>query len=119
MREQLLFLEKSLFQFKYISNKEWLNNIIHDDFKECSKSGLIFDKKDTVEALLSFKTDRNIDIYNFECEPLTPSCRLVHYVTIHDQQAVYRTSIWVGEKQLKLLFHQASLLNQKMDYIKC
>jgi len=49
-----------------MSDRKWLEEIIHDHFKECGKSGCFFDKKQTISSLIEFTEDRRIDIYNFE-----------------------------------------------------
>ncbi len=63
--EKILELEKSLFKYEYMSNKEYLNNIIADNYKELGKSGILFNKDDVVNYLLSQQRDRDIEIYNF------------------------------------------------------
>ena len=35
---------------------------------------------------------------------------MVHYTTLHDGQLFYRTSLWIENDDLQLLFHQATLL---------
>jgi len=115
MKNKILELEKSLFKVEYMSDYNCLDNIIADDFKECGKSGYMFDKKGTIEFLLSVKEDRKIDIYNFECEEITEESWLVHYITKNDTgELIYRTSIWVMKENLKLLYHQASVLKEEI-----
>lgn len=112
--QKLLELEKSFFKYECISNRTWLESTIHDDFTECGKSGMLFNKQDTIESLLECKEDRNIEIYNFNCRRLDNNCWLVNYITITDEgQKYYRTSVWAGNENLQLYFHQATLLNEK------
>ncbi len=120
MRDKILELEKSLFKYEYMSNYNYLNDILADDFKECGKSGHIFNKEGTIEFLLTLKEDRKIDIYNFECTNISKECWLIHYITKSStQENIYRTSIWIMDKSLKLLYHQASILNEKIETVKC
>lgn len=72
MYKTLLDLENSFFKLKYISDRKWLDRILHNDFCECGKSGVLFNKR------------------------------------------YYRTSVWVNEGNLKLLFHQATELRNKL-----
>jgi len=118
MKDELLQLEKKLFKYEYISNKEWLNKVLHDNFKECGKSGVFFSKKGTIDFLLSCAEDRKIDIYNFECENIDNNTWIVHYITTMNNDKYFRTSIWVMDNNLKLLFHQASKLNLEIELIK-
>lgn len=118
MTQDILFLEKSFILKECMSNKEWLDNIIHDNFIECGKSGLLFDKKGTVEFLLSCNDNRDITIYNFECQNIDNNTWLVHYITKSDVELYYRTSIWGMDKNLKLLYHQATKLNEQVELTK-
>lgn len=114
MEKILLELEKSFFKYEYISDRQWLSDILHPDFLECGKSGLLYTKEDTVEALLSCEEDRDIEILNFQWAQLAAGCFLVNYITESENIAYYRTSLWVWEDRLRLRFHQASGLSEKM-----
>ena len=110
MYNTLLELENSLFKLKYISDRKWLERTLHDDFHEFGKSGVLFKKEDTVESLLQCADDRDIEIYDFECRNITDTSWLVHYITESNDKRYYRTSVWVKDGNMKLLFHQASEL---------
>ena len=114
---EILELEKSLFEVKYMNNKEYLNNLIDDDYLEIGKSGKMINKDDVIKELSSLKENRNIDIYNFTCTK-EDNIYIVHYITISNDNKIYRTSIWKKEKDYKILFHQASILNNQIDLIK-
>ena len=62
MKSLILELEKNLFKKEYMSNIEWMNKTISDNFVECGKSGKFFHKKDTIEELSKLNEDRKIDI---------------------------------------------------------
>lgn len=113
--DKILELEKSLFKYEYMSNNEYLNNIIDDNYKELGKSGILFNKDDVVNYLLSQQRDRNIEIYNFSDEELAPNLWIVHYITLSDDKKIYRTSIW---KDNKIIFHQASVLSDNTELIR-
>ncbi|HIU57068.1 MAG TPA: nuclear transport factor 2 family protein [Candidatus Ornithomonoglobus merdipullorum] len=109
----MLSLEKDLFRAEKITDKDWLDAVLHDDFKELGKSGVIFNKKDTIDSLSAMKDGRDIKIYNFECTELKNGCCLVHYVTRETgDKLFYRTSVWIGRR---LIFHQASELNETVQ----
>jgi hypothetical protein len=112
MKQEILELEKNLLKYEYISNKDFLEKTIHDNFLECGKSGMLFNKEVTVNELLSCKEDRNIKIYNFTCEQIDANTYLIHYITISNDKEYYRTSIWTKENNLKLLYHQATEYNE-------
>ena len=113
--DKILELEKSLFKYEYMSNNEYLNNIIDDNYKELGKSGILFNKDDVVNYLLSQQRDRNIEIYNFSGEELAPNLWIVHYITLSDDKKIYRTSIW---KDNRIIFHQASVLSDNTELIR-
>ena len=113
--ENILELEKSLFKYDYMSNKEYLNNIIADNYKELSKSGILLNKDDVVNYLLSQQRDRDIEMYNFSGEELMPNLWIVHYITLSDNKKIYRTSIW---KHNKIIFHQASEYKDDIDLMR-
>ena len=62
---------------------------------------------------MSCDGDRKIDIYNYECKRTNENTWMVHYITISDNKNYFRTSIWVMEENLKLIFHQASILSKE------
>lgn len=110
MEQTLLELEKAFFKKSYISDPQWLDAILHTNYIECGKSGILFDKEEVMKGLLSCTTDRDIVIHNFSCEQIDKNCWMVHYVTESEGEQYYRTSIWSREEQLQLRFHQASKL---------
>lgn len=118
MENAILELEKNFFKYDYISNTKWLDKTIHDNFKECGKSGIFFNKKETIKSLMECTEDRKIQIYNYECAQIDKNTYLIHYITKFEETLVYRTSIWIIEDSLKLLFHQASKLNLDIELIK-
>lgn len=115
MKEMILTLEKRLFQHEYIKDRAWLAEIIHVRFQECGKSGRIYDKKCVVTSLSNSGEDRNIRIYNYECTAIDANTYLIHYITKDSNALYYRTSIWVMENHLKLLFHQASRFHDEVE----
>ena len=118
MNEKILNLEKSLFKYEYMSNIEYLDSIIDDNYEEIGKSGLIFNKNDVIQELSNLKEDRDIEIYNFKCNKISNNIWLVHYITKSNDKNIYRTSIWKEENNLKLLFHQASEYKENIQLEK-
>ena len=110
MGEEILKLEKNFFDITYINNEEYLNKIIHDNFLECGKSGIIFNKKDTINFLLKCTENRKIEIKNYSCNKIDLNTYLVHYETNASNKTTFRTSIWIKEENLKLIFHQGTEL---------
>lgn len=115
MYDELLEMERRFFKHSFISDKNWLDAVLHKDFKECGASGELFVRETVIEALLMCSGDRDIKIYNFECSELVSGCWMVHYITKKGGKKYYRTSIWIAEESsIQLIFHQASLLNTEI-----
>ena len=118
MFEIILDLEKSLFKYQYMSNIDYLNSIIDDNYIEMGKSGHIYNKEDTIRDLSCLKEDRNIKIYNYECNELSGNIWIVHYYTKSEGKIIYRTSVWKKEDNFKIVFHQASEYKDNIELIE-
>ena len=110
MEERLAIAEQCFFQLKYTKDRDWLQKHLHDEFIECGKSNQLYDKQVTIESLLQLKEDRKITMQDFSCMRVDVHTWMVHYTTLHDGQLFYRTSLWIENDGLQLLFHQATLL---------
>ncbi len=110
--EALLTLEHRFFEWTYIGDRKWLEDTLHDAFVECGRSGQLYGKAETIDALLACGSDRDIRMQDAVCEPLSKDCALVHYVTKSEGALWYRTSIWVREGRWRLRYHQASRLRE-------
>ncbi len=120
MNSRILELEKSLFQYKYMTNIEYLNKILDENYIEIGKSGRKFNKNDVITDLSSLKEDRKIIIYNFSCNKIDEKTYLVHYITKDENNNnIYRTSIWQEKfNEFIMTFHQASLYKEDVTLIK-
>ena len=87
-----------------MSNIDYLNSIIDDQYEEIGKSGLLFNKDDVIKELSNLKTDRDIKIYNYTCREISNNIYLVHYITKSNNTNIYRTSIWKNDESLKIIF---------------
>lgn len=116
MNNKVLELEKSLFKYEFMSDREYLSKIIDDKYIELGKSGRKFDKNDVIKELTNLRENRKITIYNFECERIDRNIYLVHYITKNKDDNIYRTSIWkIENDEIKIVFHQASLYKESIN----
>lgn len=115
MEKNILEKEKSLFDLKYMKDIDYLNKTIDDNYLECGKSGLLYNKEYEISNFLKLTKDRQITIYNFECQKIDLNTYIVHYFTNQSNNLYYRTSIWkkIGN-ELKILYHQATPFNGKV-----
>lgn len=104
-------LETSLFLKEYLNDKDYLEKIFHPDFMEIGKTGNIYRKKETIEALYG-SDDRNIQVRSFNVRMMSLDTYVVNYVSIHeDGTRVQRTSIWMETLLgLVLYFHQGTII---------
>ena len=119
MDEKILELEKSLFKLEYMTNLEYLNDVIADEYLEVGKTGLRFTKQDVVKELSALTEDRDITMYNYECTNIDENTYLVHYITKSGEQNIFRTSIWKRDNErIYIIFHQASLYKEDVKLIE-
>ncbi len=112
MIELLLKLEMSLWINETRNNFEYMNNILHNDFKEFGKNGKVYSKKDILDDLnLDLEVDfpfenlnvKQVDKITFL---ITYTCKIKHGSEIIKSN---RSSLWLGEDRFQLLFHQGTL----------
>ena len=108
--KEILELEKNFVNIEYMSNEKYLKSTIHDSFLEVGKSGQLFNKSDAICCLLKCTENKKIEIRNYVCKKIDLNTYLVHYETINEGKKYFRTSIWIKEKNLKILFHQVTEL---------
>lgn len=119
MKNKILELEKSLFKYEFISNIEYLNEIVDDKYIEIGKSGKMINKENVINELSNQKEDRKITIYNFNFEEIEKNIYLIHYITKNNNENIYRTSIWKRESnRIKIIFHQASLYKENVNLVE-
>jgi len=111
MNEKILQYEKDFFNINFCCSRENLENRLSKDFFEYGKSGVIHNRKSTINSLVSLTEDRRIEIINFELTALSESVLLVHYTSWHKDDDLYvlRTSIWkIEDGEWKMYFHQGT-----------
>lgn len=110
-------LENKLFLCRYINSRHWLEQVLHENFTECGRSGRLFGRAETIESLLRCTEDRDITITDFSCRQIDRDTWLAHYRTRHDGRPYYRTSVWVWEQGFQMLYHQASPIKEEFDLL--
>lgn len=101
-------LENSLLESPTRNSREYLDQILYDDFFEIGSSGNIYQKSDVLkflpeEAPFSYK------IINFQVQQLSSNCVLVTYLIKKDKEESHRSSIWKYHAGTwKMIFHQGT-----------
>ena len=113
MLELLLKLEMSLWINETRFNGEYLDKVLHPEFKEFGRSGKTYNKID----IISSKEDDIKAIFPFEkleVKQLDKTAFLITYVSvIKDNDKLIksnRSSIWVGETSFQMIFHQGTAI---------
>lgn len=107
-------LEKSLFRSDGKKTEE-VEAVIGDEFVEFGSSGKIYNKKQTVEAIMQ-GPEGKIDIENFKAMQLSDDAALVTYTAVKFRveektgKRSLRSSIWKLVKgKWQIVFHQGTL----------
>ena len=109
--EKLRLLECSLHGDRR-NDREWLELILHPEFREITRSGVIVDRLDTITSLLSENTASYILSSDFRLTEMGCGCAILHYRTINANGTcpALRSSSWLcsDEGQWSLVFHQGT-----------
>lgn len=113
----LIELERSLHKGSVRKSKEKLNELLHDDFEEIGASGRVYDKKQTIEALIN-ETPYAINASDFELRLLSKDIAQLKYKTKSSTtndliRTTQRSSIWKNEgAKWKMVFHQCTVVQE-------
>lgn len=111
MKDLILQYEKDFFSAEFCSNRANLDSRFSKDFFEYGKSGTVYDRECSMNALMRLSKDRQIQITQFELTTLSENVLLIHYISHNKEDNSYalRTSIWKMENSnWKLYFHQGT-----------
>jgi len=109
--EKLRLLECSLHGDKR-NDREWLELILHPEFREITMSGVLVDRTETISSLLSEKTASYILSSDFRLTEMGCGCAILYYQTSYadGSRPALRSSYWLysDKGQWTLLFHQGT-----------
>ncbi|AIO19013.1 hypothetical protein KQ51_01136 [Candidatus Izimaplasma bacterium HR1] len=112
MIELLLKLEMSLWIKETRNNYDYLDKILHKNFKEFGMSGSIFSKEDILNNL-DLNLESKFPFKNLEVKQIDEISYLITYQAevIEKTKSIKsnRSSIWIGRDSFQLLFHQGTL----------
>lgn len=109
--EKLRLLECSLHGHRR-NDREWLERLLHPDFKEITRSGVMVDRSETIASLLSEKNISPVFSCDFRITEIGIASAILYYRTSYadgSHQAL-RSSYWLcsDEGQWTLFFHQGT-----------
>lgn len=109
--EQLKALECTLHHSRR-NDREWLDRLLHPEFREITRSGVIVDRAETIASLLSEKTKSPILSSHFQLTRMGEGCAILHYRTFYTDGSgeSLRSSCWLRseEDRWTLVFHQGT-----------
>lgn len=109
--ERLKRLECSLHDNKR-NDREWLEQILHEEFREITRSGKLVDRTETIEALSTEVGSPIIHSEGFTLIIVRNNFAILHYRTFDPDgsNASLRSSCWEmsGNGQWQLIFHQGT-----------
>ena len=112
MIELLLKLEMSLWINETRNNYDYLNKVLHPDFKEFGKSGKTYSKTDLLQNL-DLHIKAKFPFKNLDVKQIDDSSFLITYQAeiVENGKSIIsnRSSIWIGKDSFQLLFHQGTL----------
>ncbi|MEQ0876444.1 MULTISPECIES: DUF4440 domain-containing protein [Enterobacter] len=93
-------------------DRKWLEQILHERFSEITRSGVLVDRVQTIEALSGEDSVPAILSSDFRLIIVRDNFAILHYRTVHPDgsHASLRSSCWeISENgQWKLVFHQGT-----------
>ncbi|QIZ47701.1 DUF4440 domain-containing protein [Dickeya zeae] len=93
-------------------DREWLEQILHERFREITRSGVLVDRAETIEALSDEDSVPAILSSDFQLISAGDKFAILHYRTVNPDgsRASLRSSCWeISENgQWKLVFHQGT-----------
>lgn len=109
--DTLIDLEQSL-HFDKRNNREWLESILHPDFKEIARAGRMVTRAETIESLANEMSPQPLLSFDYRLALVEEKCALLNYQTsqVDGSQAALRASMWVltDVGHWQLFFHQGT-----------
>lgn len=109
--EKLTSLECTLHGAKR-NDRKWLEQILHPEFTEITRSGLRVNRQETIDSLTAEEGAPAILSSDFRLISIRDDFAILHYRTIHPEgtRASLRTSCWEcsDNRHWRLVFHQGT-----------
>lgn len=109
--EKLRLLECSLHGDRR-NDRVWLEQLLHPEFREITRSGVMVSRSETISSLLSEKTGLPILSSDFRLTEMGIGYVMLHYRTVFadGSRPALRSSCWLcsEEGQWMLFFHQGT-----------
>ena len=108
--EQLVELELALLHPDVRRDRQWVDGLLDQDFREIGASGRVWTRQETVETLAGEQKDEPVAVADMEALQLADDVVLLTYVTDRAGRRARRSAIWRRrEGRWRLLHHQGTL----------
>jgi hypothetical protein len=111
LQDHLYTLEERLLHPDRERDRTALIPLLSEDFKEFCSSGRIFNREQTIDAMLS-SAARPATIHHFYVTQLSENVVLATYRATTPLAATHRSSLWIfRDNRWQLFFHQGTVAN--------
>ena len=111
--EVLVPLEKRLLAMGANCDRDCVEALLADDFREFGATGRVWDRAAMVRELVGMPPRRH-RTSEFHCTALAKDTALLNYRTVVNGRETLRSSLWVQrEGRWQMLFHQGTIVPPK------
>ena len=111
--EVLVPLEKRLLAMGDDCDRDCVDALLADDFREFGSSGRVWDRAGMLRELVGMPLRRHRSS-EFHCTPLGEDAALLNYRTVVKGRETLRTSLWVQrDGRWQMQFHQGTMVPRK------
>jgi hypothetical protein len=108
--EQVVELELALLHPDVRRDRQWVEELLHEDFREIGASGRLWTRQEAVEALAGEQSDEPIAVSEMESFQLGEGVVLLTYVSDRAGRRARRSSVWrLSDGRWRLVHHQGTL----------
>jgi hypothetical protein len=113
--EQVVELELALLHPDLRRDRQWVEELLDEDFREIGASGCVWTRRETVEMLAAEQTDGAIAVVDMEALQLADGVVLLTYVSDRAGRRARRSAIWRRvDGRWRVLHHQGTLAPEGM-----
>lgn len=111
--ETLLPLEKKLLAVGADCDRDCIESLLAEDFREFGTTGKVWDRASMVRELVRIPARRH-RLSDVHCTPITHDQALLHYRTVVNGRESLRSSLWVHrDGRWQMQFHQGTRVPPK------
>jgi hypothetical protein len=107
--EEVVELELALLHPDVRRDRQWVQDLLDEDFREIGASGRLWSRQETIDALAREQGDEPVAVADMEALRLADGVVLLTFVSDRAGRRARRSSIWRrAEGRWRLLHHQGT-----------